>query len=182
MAQCVDRVRKSASNWRAYKPLMQYAPPTHSKKLIWKYKFGAHFDSINIISAAHELSFYSVIRTPFGVHIIQKSSVKYNTSGHNRGRTYNNTLQSKSTLCDFRTGNKSNHNNTQPPHTCLVILPQSETFFSIYRCIWAPASQFFKTHPYSKHTFSNFPCQYLQDISSMKSEFSVVIVREITFK
>jgi len=76
MAQCVDRVRKSAHNWRAYKPLMQYAPSTPSKKLLQKYEFGAHFDSINMICAANELSFYSVIRTPFGVHIIQKNSSK----------------------------------------------------------------------------------------------------------
>ena len=95
MAQCDDLVRKSAYNWRAYKPLMQYAPPTHSEKLLRKYEFGAHFDSINMICAANELSFYSVIRTPFVVHIIQKSAVKYNTSGHYRGRRYNNTLKSK---------------------------------------------------------------------------------------
>ena len=111
---------------------MHYAPPTHSKKLIRKYEFGAHFDSINMICAANELSFYSMIRTPFGVHIIKKSAVKYNTSGHYRGRRYNNTLKSKSTLCGFRTGNKSNHNNTQPPQTCLVIFsPIVKLFYHI---------------------------------------------------
>jgi len=74
---------------------MHYTPQTPSKKIIRKYEFWENFDSINMNCAANELSFYSMIRTPFGVHIIKKSAVKYNTSGHYRGRRYNNTLKSK---------------------------------------------------------------------------------------